>query len=433
MKRSVIIVSPYFPPSTLAGVHRARHLAKYLPAAGWTPIIVCVDEAFHEQRLDPELAKLVPQSAEIVKVKALSPRLCRPLGFGEISLRAWFSLRRKVLELLKSRQIDTVLITGSPFYPMMLAREIKRRFKVPVVLDFQDPWVSSWGAKQTFLSKAGLSHKLATLLEPIAVEATDFITSVSEKQNEELHARYPHLAAERMAAIPIGVDPDDYKALGMMPATNSVIALDPTCFNLSYVGTIWPAVIDTVRTMLQSLAEVRNRRPDVYSRLRLNFVGTTKNPNASDGCWVRSLAEGFGVADAVREYPERLPYLEALSLQVRSDAILVLGSLEPHYTASKIYGVMMSGRPYISVFHRESSSHQILSRAGGGIAIEFGSDVALLTTVSSIADAIVRLAIARNTFGCTDPAAYRDFCADEIAKRFADVFDRLLLRKEPVS
>ena len=30
--RSVVLISPHFPPSTLAGVHRARHMAKHLPA-----------------------------------------------------------------------------------------------------------------------------------------------------------------------------------------------------------------------------------------------------------------------------------------------------------------------------------------------------------------------------------------------------------------
>ncbi len=82
MMRTCIIVSPYFPPSTLAGVHRARYLAKHLPAAGWTPVVVAVDEAFHEERLDPGLAALVPASVEIVKVPALPKHVCRLLGLG---------------------------------------------------------------------------------------------------------------------------------------------------------------------------------------------------------------------------------------------------------------------------------------------------------------------------------------------------------------
>ena len=186
MTHTCIVVSPYFPPSMLAGVHRARHLAKHLPAAGWTPIVLCVDESYHEEQLDPGLAALVPASAELVKVSALSPRLCRPLGLGEISLRAWKPLRRTVMQLLYTRSVEAVLITGSPYYPMLLAGEIKRRFGVPVVLDFQDPWVSAWGAKQPRWSKSGLSHQLSVLLEPKALSASDFITSVSDTQNAEM-------------------------------------------------------------------------------------------------------------------------------------------------------------------------------------------------------------------------------------------------------
>jgi hypothetical protein len=423
--RTCIIVSPYFPPSTLAGVHRARHLAKHLPAAGWKPIVVCVDEAFQEERLDPALAALVPPSVKIVKVPALSPRLCRPLGFGEISLRAWQPLRAAVIRLLETRDIGAVLITGSPYYPMLLGAEIKRRYAVPVVLDFQDPWVSAWSASQPRFSKAGAAHRLATLLEPKAIAAADFITSVSETQNAEMRARYPQLQPERMAAIPIGGDPEDYDALREMPPSAGSFALDNTRININYVGTIWPPVLDTVRTLLAALAEVRTRRPEIYARLSLNFIGTTANPNATDGRWVGPLAEAAGVADAVREKLRRLPYLEALSLQARSDAILMLGSTEPHYSASKIYGVMMSGRPYLSLFHRLSNSHEILFRARGGIALGFDGAAGLPGLAGPLADALIRLTTAPGTLGRADTAAYEAYTARQIAHRFASVFDAL--------
>src|ERR1700736_2965036 len=104
----------------LAGVHRVRQLAKHLPTAGWEPIVLCVDEAHHEQRLDHSLAALVPESVETVKVGALPARLVRRFGVGEISLRAWRPLRRALFRLLETRRVGAVLITGAPFYPMLL-------------------------------------------------------------------------------------------------------------------------------------------------------------------------------------------------------------------------------------------------------------------------------------------------------------------------
>ena len=367
MTRTCIIVSPYFPPSTVAGVHRARHLAKHLPAVGWTPVVVCVDEAFHEQRLRSGLATLVPASVDIVKVPALPVGLCRPLGLGEISLRAWRPLREAVTRLLEMRDIGAVLITGSPYYPMLLGAEIKRRFGVPVVLDFQDPWVSAWGATQPRFSKAGAAHRLATLLEPKAVAAADFITSVSETQNAEMRTRHPHLTPERMAAIPIGGDPEDYDALRANSSGPFNRRGQPT---LAYVGTIMPRTVPLIGVFMAAFANARQRSHSL-TNVRLLFVGTSNQPNDTTSYSVLPIARQHGVEANVEEIPQRVPFLDALAVLSRADGLLLIGSDEPHYTASKIYPGLMSGRPYLSVFHRASSSHEILSRAGGGIALGF--------------------------------------------------------------
>ena len=425
MTRNCIIVSPYFPPSTLAGVHRARHLAKHLPAAGWTPVIVCVDEAYHEEQLDPGLATLVPPTVEIVKVPALSPRICRPFGFGEISLRAWRPLRHAVFRLLATRPVDSVLITGSPYYPMLLAKEIKQRFGVPVVLDFQDPWVSAWGAGQPRWSKSGIAHQLSVMLEPKAVRAADFITSVSDTQNAELCARYPWLDPTRMAAIPIGGDPEDFDQLRGMLATPPRLAIDRPYVNLCFVGTFMPRSGPLVRLLLTALRRLCVARPDLGKRIRLTFVGTSNQPNDLSTYRVRPLAQEVGVADAVCEIPQRQPFLEALTILARSDGILLIGSDEPHYTASKIYPALMSGRPFLSLFHVASSSHAILKAAGGGLAHAFADGRPDTDIVADLADSLARFASAPESMGRADPVVYEAFTAPRIAARFAEIFDRV--------
>jgi hypothetical protein len=424
LNRTCIIVSPYFPPSMLAGVHRARHLAKHLPAAGWTPVVLCVDEAYHEERLDPSLAALVPTWVEVVKVPALPPRICRSLGLGEISLRAWGPLRRTLFRLLATRPVGAVLITGEPYYPMLLTAEIKRRFGIPVVLDFQDPWVSGWGAMQPRLSKPGVAHQLSVLLEPNVVRAADFVTSVSEIQNAEMAARYPWLDRNKMAAIPIGGDPEDYQALRSTPVGNSGFGLEPGYFHLSYVGATGPTKVETVRKLLQAVARLKAQEPVLYSRLRLNFVGTTGSPNDRSGYCVLPLAQDEGVDAVVREVPQLLPYLDALSIQARSDAVLVLGSDEPHYTASKIYGVLMSGRPSLSMFHQVSPAHAFLVRAGGGMAFAFAGKAGLPALVPPLADAIARLATDAAPIEPPVREVYAPFEACAIAAQYAAIFER---------
>jgi hypothetical protein len=423
--RNVLVLSPYLPPSTLAGVHRARHLAKHLPAFGWTPIVVCVHESHHEELLDPDLCTLMPVGVEVIKVEAVSARLTRYIGVGDISIRAWKYLKRKVFDLLKAREIDAVLITGAPFYPMLLAPEIKRRFGIPVVLDFQDPWVSAWGAAQPAFSKAGLSNRLARLLEPRALSGADFVTSVSDIQNSEMTARYPWFNSAHMAAIPIGGDPDDFKALQAKPAVANDFALEPGLVHLSYVGTALPKSKILFRTLLRAFAKLRAAEPTLSARVRLNFIGTSNQPNDNSTYRVKPIAEEIGIVDSVCEIPRRIPFLQALNIIAQSSGLLLIGSDEPHYTASKIYPALMSGRPFLSLFHCASSAHALLAKSGGGKAFAFETAEELASLEPSLAESLRDLALYPDKLGTINSASYAPFEAKNIARRFANVFDLL--------
>ncbi len=421
----VIIVSPYFPPSSLAGVHRARYLAKHLPSAGWKPIVVCVDEAYHEQRLDHALAHLVPADVEIIRVPAIPALITRCFGVGDLGLRAWFPLRSAVFRLLSTRNVKAVLITGSPFYPMMLAPLIKKRFGVPVVLDFQDPWASNWGAQQPLKSKAGLAYRVARFLEPRALRAAAHITSVSALQNNELAARYSWLEPSMLSEIPIGADPEDFIALRNTPDIASSVELKNK-LTLAYVGTVWPPVLPTLKTFLRSLARVRESAPELFERLNILFVGTTGNPSSTGKHLVRPLAQEAGVDSVVQEIPQRLPFLEALAITARADANLIIGSNEPHYTASKVFGLLMSGRPYLTLLHQASSAHALAELAKGGIAVSFTSLEKLAQLEEALADAIIELATKPQVYATVDSSVYAHFEAKVIAARYGRIFSSLL-------
>jgi glycosyl transferase family 4 len=429
VSRKVLILSPYFPPSSLAGVHRARHLAKHLPSFGWTPMVLCVDEAYHEERLDPDLAKLVPPRLELLKVQAAPAWLTRCIGFGDVSLRAWTQLRRTLFAEIAKGRIDVVLITGSPFYPMLLAPGIARRFRIPIVLDFQDPWVSTWGATQPALSKNGLSHRLAKLFEPLALRNADFITSVSDTQNAEMAMRYPWLEASRMAAIPIGGDPDDFAVTRPSTIALGDSDLEPGFVHLSYVGTFMPRSGPLMQALFRAFARLRLSEPELAARIRLNFVGTSNQPNGDKTYRVRPLAEAEGVTDAVREIPQRLPYLQALEVITKSNGLLLIGSDEPHYTASKIYPALMSGRPYLSLFHTASSANVILTLAGGGCSLAFKTKNELDALEPSIVEGLRTLALYPCSLGRVDPSVFAPYEARNIAKRFAGIFDGISSRQ----
>jgi hypothetical protein len=429
IRRRVLIVSPHFPPSTLAGVHRARHLAKHLPAAGWQPIVLCVDESQHEERLDPELASLLPKELDIVKVGAWPAPLTRLIGIGDIGLRAYLHLRAGLRKAIAAYEPEVVFFTGSPFYPMLLASLVKKQFALPVVLDFQDPWISRWGERQNLFSKSGLSHALARKLEPVTVRTADFVTSVSETQNAQLLERYPSLGKSQMAALPIGGDPDDYDFLRVKVSSHSEVMLPADVINFTYVGTFMPRSAPVVEQLFRAVAKLRISDPALVARLRFNFIGTSNQPNGFGNYHVRPIAEIFNVADIVAETPQRVTYLEALSLLANSNAILLLGSDEPHYTASKIYPALLSGRPSLAVFHRFSSAYEILSKCGGTKVLGFETADELSALGENLVQALRDLALRPETVGNVEKSFLAPYEARNIARQFAMIFDSLVAEK----
>src|SRR5207249_1517605 len=138
---------------------------------------------------------------------------------------------------------------------------------------------------------------------------------------------------------------------------------------------------------------LRSINPDLAARMRLNFIGTSNRPANVAERPITAIAEAEGVAAATREIPSRVPYLEALGILVRSHALLLIGSDEPHYTASKIYPALMSGRPFLSLFHRASSAHAILSASGGGSTLCFGDRDELNRLGGALAEGLRTLAV----------------------------------------
>ena len=369
--RKVLMVSPHFPPDSSAASHRLRLLAPYLDAHGWEPTVVTVEPSDYEARLDDELLAMVPESLDVVRVRAWSTGWTRYLGFGDLGVRAFHALLRTCRELSSQVRYDCFFVTIFPSYPALLGPLLKRNPGLPFVLDYQDPWVGAWGLTAGPASdgapdmKSRLSRFVATRLEPYAVRAADAITAVSEATYREVQQRNAVTVATPCAEIPLGGEPNDFEHLRASPRKNRFFEKDDGAFHLSYVGTLLPKGFETVRAFVSALAQLKERDPDVYRKLRVHFFGTSNQSAGAVEPRVVVEAERFGVDDVVDETPLRIDYLDALTVLTDSSAILLMGSSERHYTASKLYPALLAKRPLLAVYHGESSVVSILRRAAG--------------------------------------------------------------------
>lgn len=367
--RRVLMVTPHFPPDTSAATHRVRLLARHLPRCGWEPTVVTVDSRDYEGRLDPELEKLVPHELRVIRCRAWPYRWTRRLGVGDLGLRALRGLSQTCRRLLEKERFDVLFITIYPSYPALLGPKLKREFEVPFVLDYQDPWVGAsgkiigpGGGKPDIKSR--MTRWVATKLEPPTARAADAITAVSAGTYEAVVARNPALHGKLWAAIPLGGEVSDFDYLRAHPRPNRFFDPRDGLSHICYIGTVLPLGFETLRALLNAVAAIRMQHPSAYSMLRLHFIGTSNQTFVNAKDCVLPLARELGVADCVTETAPRVDYLDALNVQTQATAILMMGSSERHYTASKLYPVLLARRPVLAVYHEASSVVGILRRAG---------------------------------------------------------------------
>ena len=410
----------------MAGVHRTRILAKDLPACGWEPVVFCVDERHHEQRLDHDLAALVPAETRVVKVGALPTRLCRAVGIGDLGIRGFGALRSAISRFLDKESADVLFITALPGFPLVMGPGLKRRHGIPFVADFQDPWLPQDHKTARPLTKLWAAHGIAALGEPYALTHADHVTAVSELTNALLRARYPELPAERFSAIPIGGDVNDFEYLRSHERPCPWVDKTSGGITISYVGNVWTRAYETLKAVFTAVALLKLSHQRLYEKLQLVFVGSSNQPSAPSIEVVMPIARSVGVAEIVREEPSRVPYLDALNIMVHSDIILMLGSDEPHYTASKLYPALLANRSILGIFHEGSSVCSISREVGGVKLVTFGDMRPVDSTIPEIARAIEILLEDRQAAGRADLTKFQPFLGPAVARQYAGIFEKVL-------
>jgi glycosyltransferase involved in cell wall biosynthesis len=427
--RRLLMVSPHFPPDSSAGTHRVRLLAPYLEELGWRPTVLTVNEEDYEGRLDPELAGLVPPSVDVVRSRAIPAPLTRRLGVGDLGLRALPGLWRDARRLHAASAFDALFITIYPTYPALLGPMMKRRFGLPFVLDYQDPWVGAWGrtvgggAGGAVDRKSRWSRALADRLERRVLRVADGVTAVSTRTYEDAFARTGVPAPRAVAEIPIGWDSGDIEAVRNRSAHPVLIPGDGR-LNICYTGTLLPMGVAPLRAVLAAARAVIDCEPAFADRIRFHFFGTS-NQTTDQTARVLPHARDLGLEHIVHEHPARLDYLDALDVLRQADALLLLGSSEAHYTPSKVFPLLLADRPIVAVCHRESTVVGMLQRAAPSPAARVFTFSDADRTVDDlrpcIADALMSLLRAPQWRVHINRAALEPWAARTLANRLASV------------
>ena len=385
MKR-VLIIGPDFTPSSHPPALRILFFAQHLREFGWEPTVLTTDPRYYESIVDAENEKLLPPDLEVIRTCALPASLTRHLGVGDVGLRSLWHHWRELYRLCRQRKIDLIFVPVPPNSNMILGRLAHARFGIPYVIDYIDPVATDYYWKlprEQRPPKYALAYVFERAVERFAVRHAKQIVGVSKGTTDGVIARYPWLDPAAATEIPYGGEPNDFEYLRRHPRKNRHFNPVDGYVHVSYIGAYTLSMEPVVRVLFAGIREGRAHDPQLFSRLRLHFVGT--NYTGTDGEQrIRSIAADYGISDLVEEHAARVPYLDALNLLLDSHALLAIGSVEPHYTASKIFPYILAAKPLLAIFHERSSVVSILTEMQSGQVVTFGDLCPLSESVGEI-------------------------------------------------
>lgn len=424
----VLIVSPHFPPTNAADMQRVRFLLPYFAKAGVEVEVLAVEPVRVAAPLDSWLGDGLPSYIPVHRVQALNLHWRKIPGLGSLSWRALGSIRRKGDILLGRggeavidrviKNFDLVYFSTTQFGIHVLGPHWKRKYGVPFVMDYQDPWVNDYYREHPEIIPPGGRFKyfVASWMnrqqEPKVLQECSGITSVSKAYPDQIANRYKWLkiidasvgkSRDMMGEsgegrlqsstdqrvlpsiiLPFPGDSSDYERVKLDDIRQTIFDPNDGLQHWVYVGRGGADMAQAIRGIFSAVSEIRSK----ILNLRMHFIGTSYAGAGRGVKSVEPLAAEFGLQGIVSEHPDRIAYSEALRCLVDADALIIPGSNDPGYTASKIYPYLLAGRPLLAVFHEGSSVISLMASVGGGTAVSFHSS----ESIYSIGQRVLSLA-----------------------------------------
>ena len=425
MKR-VLIISPHFPPVNAADSHRARISVPYFEDFGWEAEVVMVNESNVDMIKDPLLLESIPKHLAIHKVNAFQKKWTSKFGLGSLALRSMWFYRKKVNHLLKNKKFDLIYFSTTEFPICILGAYWKKKFNIPYVIDMQDPWHSDYyqdKPKNERPKKYWFSYRLHKYLEPIAMKSVDGLISVSEKYIETLKSRYANLTSTPYKVITFGAHEIDFK---IAKANDAQLKLyfnsSHKQTNLVYVGRGGHDMRDALEILFTAFKNGLNREPELFENTHFHFIGTSYAPSGKGIETIYPIAKKLNISSYVTEHTSRIGFYESIKQLTTADGLLIIGSNDSSYTASKLYPYILAKKQLLGIFNEMSSAAKIMIDCNAGDLISFNQ-------TQAEADEILNLYLKKvknNTPISTNFIEFEPYTASFLTKTQADLFNQVL-------
>ncbi|HTN46468.1 MAG TPA: glycosyltransferase [Flavipsychrobacter sp.] len=433
--KKILIISPHFPPINSADMHRVRQSLPYYRQNGYEPVVVVIDDAVEQgYSRDENLLKTIPPDIEIHRIKPLPLKKTRMLGIGSIAIRSFQAYYRFIKRYIKHHQVDLLFFSTTAFHLMYLGALIKKKYGIPFVLDFQDPWRNDFFielADNKKNPKYRAAYEVDKFLEKKTVPLCDGIIAVSQSYCDMLQSRYPGLKA-KCKVLTFGANTIDFDILQSIPPDqidrSDLLKKDKV--NFVYVGRGGHDLSYAAKSAFAALAKGLKDTPQLFDKVHFSFIGTSYAAAGQGVRTIEPLAKEYGVENYVTEITDRIPYFQTLYLLNNAHGLIILGSEDTGYTASKIYPYVLAKKPLIAIFNENSSVIPFLKKTRSGVCISFRNGDKTEDTATKVYEELKTMLGQLPYSPDTDWAAFEDYTAASQTQQQTFFFDDILKHRQ---
>ncbi len=371
----VLAISPRFAPTNGADTHRLRLLLPHASAAGWSAEVLCVRPEDAAVSPDPWLETSLPNNVVVHRVRA--PRL-GIWGMNGLAQRAILGLYLRGAGLLGSGRFDLVFFSTTEFATHLLGPLWLKRFRVPFCMDFQDPWVNDFYRHHPDVTppggriKYGIADAIHRASERYVLGECSGYMSVSATYRDDVVSRHGSPVNDRPWLIrPFPAEPAEMDRGACCQPCQGRQRGQTSQKVWRYVGRGGEDMARAARAFFMAWSEAMALELVPQDGIRFEAYGTSYATRGTPEKTLEPLAARTRVESFVKEWPGRLGYREATTALRNSDALVVFGSEDSSYTASKIYPYLLAQRPLLAIFHERSSVVSLMAKVGGGVCVTF--------------------------------------------------------------
>jgi glycosyltransferase involved in cell wall biosynthesis len=381
--KKVLFYSYYWPPSGKASLHLPLKIIKYLPLFDWMPTVVTINEDTFSFK-DESLLKEVSPDLRVIKTKAYAPfnlyknflgkNKNTPLIPSETISKENRSLRHrlavwirmnlfipdarvgwypacvsKTKKIIKQEKYDAIVSVGPPHSTHLIAKRISKKFNIPFIPVFIDPWVDIVYYKGFKRNKLTLA--LDNYFEKSVLNNASQVIFVTRSMLEDYQKKYSFLL-NKSNIIYWGYNEQDFKDVKKISDGNNVKTI-------LHAGNIFD-----YQNPIGFFKKIKSEI-DKGNFFRLKFIGTV-----SPG--IKTTLENIGLIPYT-EYLGFLPYQEVVRQMVNADYLMMCAS-EKRHIPGKMFEYLRTGNPIIAFGEDNKEVETILTETNAGIFFPYISN-----------------------------------------------------------